>query len=64
LAPAGWLKQAPGFEIVVGPYCTAAAEYKFGYIGHYMKHEKATNIKSSVAISRYIRLYLGAQDQT
>ena len=64
LALTGRLKQAIGFAVVVGTYCTAPAEFKFGYICRYMEHDKATNIKSLVAISRYIELYLGAQDQT
>ena len=64
LAFVWWPKHAPGFEVVVGPYGTAPAEFKFGYIGHYMEYDKATNTKSFVAISRYIQLYLGAQDQT
>ena len=64
LAPAWWLKHAPGFAVVVRSYGTAPAEFKFGYICRYMEHDKATNIKSLVAISRYIELYLGAQDQT
>jgi hypothetical protein len=54
LALTGRLKQAIGFAVVVGTYCTAPAEFKFGYICRYMEHDKATNTKSFVAISRYV----------